>query len=203
MSNDQIISNLYILGHHYLMMWYPEISLEDYHKWFMGFNLPQSEDNLIDLMSIWVDITYRHFVLKENELILYNMYIDGLNYIRQYENIPKKKFKKWFGKITERKKGKDLYDLKYTLLRNISYYFIENARYRIINILYKIGRNIAVDHLNSTIKEYNKFFYNYEFPYLKNEMESFLPNWCNIVYLKFNKNVISKKRKWYSHKKGK
>lgn len=105
---------IYTIGHHYLMMWYPKISLDDYHKWFMNFDFSNADDNLEDLLQVWIDITHRHFVLKENELIVYNMYIDGLKFIKKYKNISKPDFIKWFGRIIKRT---DLEKFKYVFLK--------------------------------------------------------------------------------------
>lgn len=183
---------IYTIGHHYLMMWYPKISLDDYHKWFMNFDFSNADDNLEDLLQVWIDITHRHFVLKENELIVYNMYIDGLKFIKKYKNISKPDFIKWFGRIIKRT---DLEKFKYVFFENISYNFINNNRQKLIDILYRIGKIYVVNHLNIPIKKYNKFFLEYEFPYTKDEMKSLIIKWTYLICLKFNKNVIFKRRK--------
>ena len=192
MDYENIIRNLYTQGHHYLMMWYPEISLEDYHKWFVNFDFSNAGDNLEDLSQAWAYITYKHFVLKENELIVYNMYIDGLKFIKQYKNISKLEFVRWFGRIIH---GRNLEKFKYVFFENILYNFVNKNRQKLIDILYRIGRILAVDHLNISIKKYNKFFSEYEFPYTKVEMQLLSNIWGNLIYLKFNKNVIFKRRK--------
>lgn len=68
----------------------------------MNFDFSNADDNLEDLSQLWIYIIYRHFVLKENEIIVYNMYIDGLKFIKRYKNISKPDFIKWFVIIIKR-----------------------------------------------------------------------------------------------------
>ena len=90
-----MLYGLYTMGLKYVYMWYKERSSEEYNEWFKKFNFPKKLNILSELYPIWLDVVYKNFIKKTDDLILYNLYINGLDFIKN-TNIKKSDFKKWF-----------------------------------------------------------------------------------------------------------
>lgn len=111
-------SILYTMGVKYVYMWYKERSSEEYNEWFEKFVFPKQIDILSELYSIWLDVVYKNFIKKSDDLILYNLYINGFDFIKN-TNIKKSDFKKWFFKVVTKMPDEDLKLLQNDYYNNI------------------------------------------------------------------------------------
>ena len=97
-NRNSMLYGLYTMGAKYVYIWYKERSSEEYNEWFEKFDFPKQLDILSELYPIWLDVVYKNFIKKTDDLILYNLYINGLDFIKN-TNIKKSDFKKWFFEV--------------------------------------------------------------------------------------------------------
>ena len=113
-----MLYGLYTMGEKYVYMWYKEKSSEEYNEWFEKFDFPKQLDILSELYPIWLDVVYKNFIKKTDDLILYNLYINGLDFIKN-TNIKKSDFKKWFFEVVTKMPDEDLRLLQNDYYNNI------------------------------------------------------------------------------------
>lgn len=117
-NRNSILYGLYTMGVKYVYMWYKERSSEEYNEWFEKFVFPKQIDILSELYPIWLDVVYKNFIKKSDDLILYNLYINGFDFIKN-TNIKKSDFKKWFFKVVTKMPDEDLKLLQNNYYNNI------------------------------------------------------------------------------------
>ena len=118
-NRNSMLYGLYTIGAKYVYMWYKERSSEEYNEWFEKFDFPKQFDILSELYPIWLDVVYKNFVKKTDDLILYNLYINGLDFIKN-TNIKKSDFKKWFFEVVTKMPDEDLRLLQNDYYNNIT-----------------------------------------------------------------------------------
>ena len=118
-NRNSILYGLYTMGAKYVYMWYKERSSEEYNEWFEKFDFPKQLDILSELYPIWLDVVYKNFIKKTDNLILYNLYINGLDFIKN-TNIKKSDFKKWFFEVVTKMPDEDLRLLQNDYYNNIT-----------------------------------------------------------------------------------
>ena len=118
-NRNSILYGLYTMGSKYVYMWYKERSSEEYNEWFEKFDFPKQLDILSELYPIWLDVVYKNFIKKTDDLILYNLYINGLKFIKN-TNIKKSDFKKWFFEVVTKMPDEDLRLLQNYYYNNIT-----------------------------------------------------------------------------------
>ena len=118
-NRNSMLYRLYTMRAKYVYMWYKERSSEEYNEWFEKFDFPKQLDILFELYPIWLDIVYKNFIKKTDDLILYNLYINGLDFIKN-TNIKKNNFKKWFFEVVTKMPDEDLRLLQNDYYNNIT-----------------------------------------------------------------------------------
>lgn len=118
-NRNSILYGLYTMGAKYVYMWYKERSPEEYNEWFEKFDFPKQLDILSELYPIWLDVVYKNFIKKTDDLILYNLYINGLDFIKN-TNIKNSDFKKWFFEVVTKLPDEDLRLLQNNYYNNIT-----------------------------------------------------------------------------------
>ena len=156
-NRDAIIGCIYTIGYKYLFSNFNGISVENYHKWFENFKFPYSIDDLKCLYDVWYEIVDDYFICDHKDMPVYNLFIKGLEFVKQNKFIKRKDYTSWFFKIIN-------LEYKYNsiseniFLENLSYHFKGNQSIKLKDMLYEAGRNVTIYHFNISIKEYNKWF---------------------------------------------
>lgn len=100
-NRNSMLYGLYTMGAKYVYMWYKERSSEEYNEWFEKFDFQKQLDILSELYPIWLDVVYKNFIKKTDDLILCNLYINGLDFIKN-TNIKKVILKNGFLKLLQK-----------------------------------------------------------------------------------------------------
>ena len=69
-NRNSMLYGLYTMGAKYVYIWYKERSSEEYNEWFEKFDFPNQLDILSELYPIWLDVVYKNFIKKRDDLIL-------------------------------------------------------------------------------------------------------------------------------------